>query len=123
MFTDNRITLEFIKSNKNIIIIEDNTPQVIELSEDKGFIQKTFDNITVSFVRYIGILNSKNFIKYNYNYFSKVFNSSLKDYEKHLNDLLKDEKIILQQSENDNKTETGTENIVYYQDYSQAPQI
>ena len=91
MFTDNNINLDFIKSNQNIIIMEDNLSQTIQLIYlDNGFIQKTFNNITVSFVRYSGMLNSKNIIKYYDNYFSCVFNSALKVYENHLNELVKD---------------------------------
>ena len=91
MFIDNNVNLEFIKSNQNVIVMEDSLPQAIKLIYlDNGFIQKTIDNITVSFVRYSGKLNSKNIIKYNDNYFSSVFNSVLKDYENHLKELVKD---------------------------------
>lgn len=91
MFIDNNVNLDFIKSNQNVIVMEDSLPQAIKLIYlDNGFIQKTIDNITVSFVRYSGKLNSKNIIKYNDNYFSNVFNSVLKDYENHLNELVKD---------------------------------
>ena len=93
MFTDNNINLDFIKSNQNIIIMEDNLSQTIQLIYlDNGFIQKTINNITVSFVRYSGNLNPKNIIKYYDNYFSCVFNSVLKVYENHLNELVKDVK-------------------------------
>ena len=71
--------------------MEDNLPQAIKLIYlDHGYIQKKFNKITVSFVRYYGKLKSKNIIKYNNNYFSSVFNSALKDYEIHLNELVKD---------------------------------
>ena len=91
MFIDNKVNLDLIKSNYNIIVMEDNLPQEIKLIYlDNGFIQRTIDNITVSFVRYYGKLNPKNIIKYNDNYFSTVFNSVLKDYENHLNELTKD---------------------------------
>ena len=95
MFTDNNINLDFIKSNQNIIIMEDNLSQTIQLIYlDNGFIQKTINNITVSFVRYSGNLNPKNIIKYYDNYFSCVFNSVLKVYENHLNELVKDVKYV-----------------------------
>ena len=91
MFTDNKITYDFIKSNQNIVVMEDDSPKAINLIYlDNGFIQKTFENITVSFVRYSWKLNLKNVIKYNDNYFSTVFNSILKKYERHLVELEKD---------------------------------
>ena len=91
MFIDNRVNLDFIKSNQNITVMEDNLPQAIQfIYLDNGFIQKTIDNITVSFIRYSGTLNPKNIIKYYDSYFSYVFNSALKNYENHLNELVKD---------------------------------
>ena len=78
MFIDNNINLDFIKSNQNIIVMEDNLSQTIYL--DNEIIQKTFNNITVSFVKYSGKLNSKNIIKYYDNYYSCVLNSVLKFY-------------------------------------------
>jgi hypothetical protein len=108
MFTDNNINLDFIKSNQNIIIMEDNLSQTIQLIYlDNGFIQKTINNITVSFVRYSGKLNPNNIIKYYDNYFSCVFNSVLKVYENHLNELVRDLKYF--QMNNVNKPITATE--------------
>ena len=107
MFTDNKNTLDIIKSHPLIYIMEDNSPNIIRLIyQDNGFIQKAVDNITVIFVRYSGVLNKKNIIKYNNKYFSNVFNSILKDYEYHLNELLKDELIKENiQKEKDKKIE------------------
>ena len=91
MFIDNRVNLDFVKTNQNIVVMEDSLPQAIKLIYlDNGFIQKTINNITVSFVRYSGKINSKNIIKYNDSYFTNVYNSVLKDYENHLNELVKD---------------------------------
>ena len=106
MFTDNKVNLEFVKSNYNIIVMEDNVPQTIKLIYlDNGFIKKTIGNVTVSFVRYAGKLNSKNIIKYNDSYFSSVFNSVLKDYENHLNELVKDIKYFELNPINERKAE------------------
>jgi hypothetical protein len=91
MFIDNRVSLDFVKTNQNIVVMEDSLPQAIKLIYlDNGFIQKTINNITVSFVRYSGKINSKNIIKYNDSYFTNVYNSVLKDYENHINELVKD---------------------------------
>lgn len=55
MFTDNKITYDFIESNQNIVVMEDSSPKAVKLIyQDNGFIQKTFENVTVSFVRYSG---------------------------------------------------------------------
>ena len=96
MLIDNKITLDFIESNHNIVVMEDNLPKDIKLVYilDHGLIQKTIGNITVTFVRYLGDLNQNNIIKYHNNYFSNVFNSILKDYENHLKELVNEIKGI-----------------------------
>ena len=79
MFTDNRNIYDFIQLNQNIIVTEDNSPKRVSLLYlNNGFYQKTFDNITVTLVRYLGNFDSKNIIEYNDNYFSNIFNSALK---------------------------------------------
>ena len=97
MFTDNNINQDFIKSNQNIVVIEDTVPKSIQFYTDKnGFTQITIDNITVSFAKYSGNLNQKNIIKYYDNYFSSVSNSVLKVYKNHFNELVKELRIFKQ---------------------------
>ena len=95
MFIDNSINQDFIKSNQNIVVIEDNVPKSIQFYIDNnGFTQITIDNITASFSKYSGNLNPKNIIKYYDNYFSSVSNSVLKVYKSHLNELVKQLRIL-----------------------------
>ena len=95
MFIDNSINQDFIKSNQNIVVIEDNVPKSIQFYIDNnGFTQITIDNITASFSKYSGNLNPNNIIKYYDNYFSSVSNSVLKVYKSHLNELVKQLRIL-----------------------------
>ena len=92
MFTDNDINKDLIKSNENIVVVEDSQRKDIKLFYGyKWLFQKSYDNITVTLCRYGGNINPINIIKYDDNYFNNSKNNSLlKDYEAFLKELIKD---------------------------------
>ena len=93
MLIDNKITYDLIELNPYIVVIEDNEQKDIELIyQNGGFLQKKFNNIIVTFIRYSGNLNQKNIIKYDENYFKNLNNKNplLKKYQRHIKDFGKD---------------------------------
>ena len=93
MLIDNKITFDFIELNSDIVVIEDNEQKNIELIyQNGGFLQKKFDNIIVTFIRYSGNLNPHNIIEYDENYFRNLNNNNslLKKYESHLKEFGKE---------------------------------